>query len=84
MFRRPFAPRIWLLVLLLALTGWMSHLDAFWGDDGIRAVHSVLADLLFVAVLVHVLAVVAMSFVWRMNLPVAMITGRKKFRDTGT
>lgn len=74
---------IWALVLLLALTGWMSHLDAFWGDDGIRAVHSLLADLLFIAVLVHVLAVIAMSFVWRLNLPAAMITGRKKFPDAG-
>lgn len=69
---------IWILVLLLALTGWMSHLDAFWGDDGIRAIHAFFADLLLAAILIHVTAVIIMSFVWRLNLPAAMITGRKK------
>ena len=24
---------LWIVVLLLGVTGWMSRLDAFWGDD---------------------------------------------------
>ena len=31
---------LWSLVLLLGVTGWMSRLDAFWGDDGIHEVHA--------------------------------------------
>jgi cytochrome b len=69
---------LWILVLLLGLTGWMSRLDAFWGDDLVNGAHSVLADLLMLAVSVHVLAVVAMSVVWRENLPAAMVTGIKR------
>ncbi len=69
---------LWSLVLLLGLTGWISRLDAFWGDDGIRNVHAVLADALLIAVAVHLTGVVAMSWRWRENLVVAMLTGRKR------
>jgi cytochrome b len=69
---------IWLLVLLLGLTGWMSRLDAFWGDDFLPDAHAVLADLLLAAVIVHLVGVGAMSWLWRENLPAAMISGRKR------
>jgi cytochrome b len=69
---------IWLLVLLLGLTGWMSRLDAFWGDDFLTDLHAVLADILLVAVVVHLVGVGAMSWLWRENLPAAMITGKKR------
>lgn len=69
---------LWLLVLLLGLTGWMSRLDAFWGDDLVHGIHALLSDLLAVAVAVHVVAVVAMSVIWRENLPAAMVTGIKR------
>src|SRR6478672_10340128 len=69
---------LWILVLLLGLTGWMSRLDAFWGDDLVNGAHSVLADLLMLAVSVHVLAVVVMSMIWKENLPAAMVSGIKR------
>ena len=69
---------IWLLVLLLGLTGWMSRLDAFWGDDFLTDLHAVLADILLIAVFVHLVGVGAMSWLWRENLPAAMITGKKR------
>ena len=47
---------LWSLVLLLGVTGWMSRLDAFWGDDGIHDVHAVLADALLIAVALHLRA----------------------------
>ena len=68
---------LWILVLLLGLTGWMSRLDAFWGDDLVIDAHALLADLLLVCVVVHVAAVIVMSWILRENLPAAMITGRK-------
>jgi cytochrome b len=69
---------LWILVLLLGITGWMSRLDAFWGDDLIHDIHACLADILLGCVVIHVVAVVVMSWVWRENLPAAMVTGRKK------
>src|SRR5215813_6780262 len=69
---------IWLLVLLLGLSGWTSRLDAFWGDDFLTDLHAVLADILLIAVFVHLVGVGAMSWLWRENLPAAMITGKKR------
>ena len=69
---------LWMLVLLLAVTGWMSRLDAFWGDDTVNGAHAVLANLLMAAVLLHLLGVAVMSVLWKENLPAAMITGVKR------
>ena len=69
---------LWLLVLMLGVTGWMSRLDAFWGDDLIHDLHVWLADALLAAVLMHLAGVAAMSWIWRENLPSAMVTGRKR------
>ena len=69
---------VWLLVLLLGLSGWMSRLDAFWGDDDVHFAHAFLADVLLIAVVVHVLAVAIMSLAWKENLLRSMITGRKR------
>jgi cytochrome b len=69
---------LWSLVLLLALTGWMSRLDAFWGDERLQNIHAWLADGLLAAVALHLLGVGAMSWRWSENLPGAMLTGRKR------
>jgi len=74
---------LWLLVLLLALTGWMSRLDAFWGDERVQNIHAWLADGLLAAVALHLLGVGAMSWRWRENLPGAMLTGRKRNGHAG-
>jgi cytochrome b len=72
---------LWLLVLALGVTGWMSRLDAFWGDDLVHDTHALLADLLLFCAAVHVAAVAVMSLVWRENLPGAMLSGRKRPRE---
>ena len=69
---------IWLLVLLLGITGWMTRLDAFWGDQQLHDMHALLADILLVSVACHLIAVGAMSWLWKENLPAAMVTGRKR------
>lgn len=68
---------IWSTVVLLGATGWMSRLDAFWGDDTVHLIHSLLADLLLLCVVVHVVAIAGMSFMWRENLAISMIYRRK-------
>ena len=72
---------LWTLVLLLAVSGWMSRVDAFWGDERVQAVHAWLADALAIAVVVHLAGVAAMSWHWRENLPLGMVTGRRRGAD---
>jgi len=68
---------LWALALLVALTGWMQGLDAFWGDEGLQQLHAVLAYLLGGCALVHIIAALAMSRAQGVNLVKAMITGNK-------
>jgi cytochrome b len=72
---------LWALVLLLGLTGWVSRLDAFWGEDWPITLHAWLADALIACVLVHLLGVAGMSWHWRENLPASMLSGRKRGED---
>ena len=69
---------LWALVVALGVTGWMTRLDAFWGDETLHDVHVWLAHALIAAVVVHVGGVVAMTWRWRENLVLAMITGTKR------
>lgn len=72
---------LWSLVLLLGLTGWMSRLDVFWGDERIQNLHALLANAMLVAVALHLAGVAAMSWHWRENLSASMITGDKRDLD---
>lgn len=67
-----------LLVLILGLSGWMSRLDAFWGEDWVEEWHEITAQILMITVLVHVLSVFVESFLQKENLIASMIHGRKK------
>lgn len=69
---------IWALVLLLGVTGWMSRLDVFWGDETVHDLHLWLSNALLAAVVLHLAGVIAMSIVWRENLPAGMLNGRKR------
>ncbi|MNG83773.1 hypothetical protein D3C76_373560 [compost metagenome] len=63
----------------LGLTGWASQeVDALWGVDWPMDLHSFLADALLVLVCVHVLAAIVESVRHRENLPLSMITGRRR------
>ena len=68
---------LWTLVLLVALTGWMHELDAFWGEEWLQQLHEVLACTLATFAVVHVAAAIVMSFAQRSNLIKSMITGNK-------
>jgi len=69
---------LWTLVLMLGLTGWMSRLDAFWGDERVHDIHAFVANLLLVAVILHLAGVATMSWLWNKNLPTSMVTGVKR------
>lgn len=64
---------MWLLILLLGFTGWLSRTDMYWGEDLPVQMHEVLSDLLQVMVVLHLFAVVLMSKLQHRNLVKAMI-----------
>jgi len=69
---------MWALILALAVTGWMSRLDALWGEDWPISIHAALADTLMALIAVHVLAAVVFSVAGKENLVLSMVTGRKR------
>ena len=69
---------MWALILGLAVTGWMSRLDALWGEDWPIDIHAALADVLTALVVLHVLAAIVFSVAGKENLVLAMLTGRKR------
>lgn len=68
---------MWALVLALGVTGWMTQLDAYWGEDWLIGLHTWLARALQLCVLGHWAGVLLMSWLQKENLAKAMITGRK-------
>jgi cytochrome b len=44
----------------------------------VNGLHTWLADTLLVAVVLHIAGVAVMSWLWKENLPAAMLTGRKR------
>jgi cytochrome b len=69
---------LWALVLALAITGWMTQLDEYWGEEWLQEFHAQLAYLLVACALVHVGGVWLTSRRHRMNLAAAMVTGKKR------
>jgi cytochrome b len=69
---------LWLLISALAVTGWICRTDAYWGEDWPIDLHSWLADAMLVMVVMHLSAVVLMSWWFRQNLIKAMILRSKR------
>jgi cytochrome b len=69
---------LWLLILALAVSGWMMRLDAFWGEDWPQDLHTCLSIALQVCVCVHILAALVMSVWTRENLIGSMLSGFKR------
>jgi cytochrome b len=67
---------MWGMIALLALTGWLSRTDAFWGEDWPVDLHAVLSYALMVLVVVHVVAVVIVSHLSQQALLRQMLTGK--------
>jgi cytochrome b len=66
-------------IVALALTGYaMQEIDYFWGDERLHLLHVWLGDAVLVLAGIHVLAAVVQSLWIRENLPLSMITGRRR------
>jgi len=64
------------LGLAVAATGWAVYADA--GGEWMEEAHEIAATAMLVAVVAHMLGVVAVSLLQRENLVLPMITGRKR------
>ncbi|MGH8353813.1 MAG: cytochrome b/b6 domain-containing protein [Pseudomonas sp.] len=68
-----------LLMLGLGVTGFMlEEIDYFWGEDLPRDIHELFADALLGLVCLHVSAALLESLRLRENLPLSMITGKRR------
>lgn len=75
---------MWLLILGLAFTGWLSRTDAYWGESGPVVVHQMLSNALMGLVFLHVFAVLLMSVLSGRFLLKQIITGRKSYMSKET
>ena len=66
---------MWLLIMLLGFSGWLSRTDMYWGEDMPVQMHEILSDLLQAMVVLHLLAVLLMSRLQHKNLIRAIIKG---------
>jgi cytochrome b len=68
-----------LCILLLGVTGFMmSEIDYFWGEEWVENLHSWIADSLIALVVLHLSAAVFESYRLKENLPLSMITGKRR------
>jgi cytochrome b len=67
---------IWTMIGLLALTGWLSRTDMFWGEDLPVDIHAWLSGILMGTVLLHVLAVLVVGRIARQRLILQMLHGK--------
>lgn len=65
-------------IAFLALTGWLMTTDVFWGVRWLQDLHEAIAHLAAICVCVHVGGAIFESIRHHENLPLAMITGRKR------
>ena len=72
-------------VFLLGLSGFaMEEIDYFWGDDRMEAIHIWLSDGVALLAGLHVCAAIIQSVWLKENLPLSMITGRRRApQDSG-
>ncbi len=75
---------MWTLILALGITGWMSQLDRYWGEEWLEEFHEGLANTLLGVVVVHWVGVLSMSALLKQNLVRAMVTGGESSSETGT
>ena len=69
---------LWGMTVLCAASGWLYSTDAFWGEPWLDQLHRVLAWSLPPLVGLHLAGVLFTSRRHRENLPLAMLTGRKR------
>ena len=66
---------MWVAIFGLGVIGWMTRLDAFWGDNTLKQVHAVIAYLLLGLAAVHLAGISLDALRNRRKTWMKMITG---------
>lgn len=66
---------MWASIFGLGITGWMTQLDAFWGNSTVRQVHAVFAYVLTFLVVVHLAGVFIDALRHKRKTWLKMMTG---------
>lgn len=68
-----------LCILSLGITGlMMEEIDYFWGEDWVEDLHALIANVLIALVSIHLFAALFESYRLKENLPLSMITGKRR------
>jgi cytochrome b len=67
---------MWSLIVLLAVTGFISRTDAYWCEDLPINMHKLFSNALMALVLLHLLEVWLMSYITKRNLVQQMLSGQ--------
>lgn len=68
-----------LCILSLGISGFMmEEIDYFWGEEWVENLHGWIADTLMALVLLHIFAALFESYRLKENLPLSMITGKRR------
>lgn len=68
---------IWICLIGLAISGWMMGLDAFWGDETLEEIHSIISDGLYVLVIIHFIGIAFDSYFFKRKSWMTMFKGYK-------
>jgi cytochrome b len=69
----------WLVFIGLATTGFMlEEVDHFFGSSLIEDIHSLLSNILYLIIIVHIIAVLFVSWWGKISLVAPMITGKRR------
>lgn len=69
----------WSLFIVLAATGFLlEETDYFFGSSLIENIHSIVADVLYAIVIIHVLSVFIVGWWGKISLITPMFTGKRK------
>lgn len=68
---------MWLLVIALAVSGWMMGLDAYWGDENLHMIHTWISNALIILAILHLVGVFLDAFIYKRKTWMAMISGKK-------
>lgn len=72
-------------IVALGVTGYaMEEIDYFWGDERLHLLHDWISDAVTILAAIHVVAAVVQSLWLGENLPLSMITGRRKAAGAAT
>ncbi len=52
---------MWLCLIITGISGWLTQLDMFWGEEWVEELHEFFANFTMIAVAVHISAVIFMT-----------------------